>query len=59
MPDLAKERPLIDMFINEIYLYGDWLVIPCNRKDGAETIALEDTAPPSGCCQVRVLSPEQ
>lgn len=45
MPDMTKERPLFDMFINEIYLYGDWLVIPCNRKDGAETIALEDTAP--------------
>ena len=42
---MTKERPLFDMFINEIYLYGDWLVIPCNRKDGAETIALEDTAP--------------
>ena len=43
--DMSKQshrQRLIDMFINRIYLYDDKLVITFNRKDGAETITLED-----------------
>ena len=38
-----QRKALIEIFVNAIFLYDDWMLITFNYKDGTQTVRFEDT----------------
>ena len=38
-----QRKALIEIFVNAIFLYDDWMLLTFNYKDGTQTVRFEDT----------------